>query len=58
MDIRALCNFILLNNGAGVNLCNEKGFSPLHAEFENGHASVVQQLLNNSAEVNLSQGRT
>lgn len=39
IDIRAWCNFILLNNGAGVNLCNKIGFSPLHAEFENGHAS-------------------
>ena len=44
---------ILLNNGADVNLCNEKGFSSLFAICLNGHESIVQLLLNNGTDVNL-----
>lgn len=36
-----------------MNLCNKKGFSPLHVEFANEHDRVVQQLINNSDEMNL-----
>nr|XP_022301168.1 uncharacterized protein LOC111109381 [Crassostrea virginica] len=44
---------LLLNNGAEVNLCNEKGCSPLYSACFKGHESIVQLLLNNGAEVNL-----
>ena len=42
----------LLNNGADVNLCIEKGFSPLSVTCRNGYDSIVQRVLNNGADVN------
>ncbi|XP_078328667.1 uncharacterized protein LOC144623789 [Crassostrea virginica] len=42
----------LITRGANVNLCNEKGISPLYKACQNGHESTAQILLNNGADVN------
>nr|XP_022308755.1 uncharacterized protein LOC111114647 isoform X2 [Crassostrea virginica] len=43
----------LLNRGADINLCNEKGISSLFTACRNGHESTAQLLLFNGAKVNL-----
>lgn len=44
---------LLIKNGADVNLCDSKEFSPLTIASKLGHQSNVQMLLENGADVNL-----
>lgn len=44
---------MLLRRGAAVNLQEEDGFAPLHVSCQNGHASVVEMLLEARADPNL-----
>ncbi|KAK3334940.1 ankyrin repeat-containing domain protein [Neurospora tetraspora] len=46
-----LCR-ILLENGADLNLVNDKGLSPLHFAAAHGNVDVAQVLLDNGAKVN------
>nr|XP_022306072.1 uncharacterized protein LOC111112665 isoform X3 [Crassostrea virginica] len=43
----------LIFSGAGVNLCDRKGQSPLHKACQNGYESTAKLLLDNKAVVNL-----
>ncbi|XP_078338384.1 uncharacterized protein LOC144626897 [Crassostrea virginica] len=43
----------LLDNGADVNLCTQKGVSPLFLACQNGNDSTAGLLLKNGADVNL-----
>ncbi len=44
---------MLIDKGASVNLQEEDGFAPLHVSCQNGHATVVETLLQAKAEPNL-----
>jgi ankyrin repeat protein len=43
----------LLSNGANINLCSERGQSPLFVASQQGHCDVVKCLLSSGADINL-----
>lgn len=51
--IQASCNFYWKNCREGKFLCDKKGCSPIHIACENANDRIVQQLLDNCAEVNV-----
>ena len=44
---------LLLNNGADVNLCEQRGGSPLYIACYFGHTNTMKLLLNNGANEDL-----